>query len=64
MNANASHIVAAETIEGVAYELHHSARVRVFDVEAGEVVTIVFYPSMAKAEAAYVEAVSKAKATA
>jgi hypothetical protein len=61
---NANHIAAAEIIEGVAYELHHSARVRVFDVDANEVVTMVFYPSMAKAEAAYAVAVAAAKATA
>jgi hypothetical protein len=64
MTNTASHIAAVEIIEGVAYELHHSNRVRVFDVDAHEVVTIVCYPSKSAAAAAYAEAIAAAKATA
>lgn len=47
------HILKTETIEGVAYELHRNGRIRVFDVDAQEVVHMVFYPSMEAAVGAY-----------
>ncbi len=47
------------TLTGVAYELHawegrkHEASIRVFDADAGEVVSNTFYPTMAQARGAY-----------
>lgn len=56
-----SHIIRSEVIEGVAYELHVSASIRVFNVDAGEVVTHVFYPSMFRAAVEWAKTVETAR---
>lgn len=53
-----------ETIDGIEYKLYVNAfgpAVRVFDVEANEVVTIVNYPNMDKAQGAFDVAVEHAR---
>ena len=53
-----------ETTDGIEYKLYVNAfgpAVRVFDVEAKEVVTIVNYPDMDKAQGAYDAAVAFAR---
>ncbi len=54
-------LLAHETIDTIVYELHANARVRVYDSEADETVTFVFYPTLAAARAAYNAAIVAAK---
>lgn len=56
-----AHIAAVEIVEGIAYELHHNGRVRVVDVDSGEVVSLIFYPSLEAGAKVYAATVATAK---
>lgn len=61
-------VAKTETIDGVTYELYNASKlrdkrgaIRVFDVESGETVTGIAFPTFDQAEAKYLDAVAKAK---
>ena len=57
---------ATEIIDGVEYKLFsndHGPAVRVKDVDANEVVTIINYPNAVKAQAAFTTATEHARKT-
>lgn len=66
-SARQARLIETHTIDGVAYELYakgsankFAASIRVFDVDAGEVVSNTFYLTMEQAREVYAKTIAQA----